>query len=242
MTDSEDKFNVFGRGVLHLSILVETMRREGYEFQVGKPQFIEKQIDGVKSEPFETLVVDVPSEFSGKVIELVTQRKGDLIVMEPKGDLQHLEFYIPSRGLIGLRNNMLTATSGQAIMTHRFREFSQHKGDIHTRMKGSLISMEQGSTKSFALNRLQDRGRFFVEATDMIYKGQVVGEHTKDNDLEVNLIKGKQLTNMRKSGSDDAMKISPKVIFSLEESMEYIKEDEYLEITPSSLRMRKIKY
>ena len=205
-------------------------------------QFIEKQIDGVKSEPFETLVVDVPSEFSGKVIELVTQRKGDLIVMEPKGDLQHLEFYIPSRGLIGLRNNMLTATSGQAIMTHRFREFSQHKGDIHTRMKGSLISMEQGSTKSFALNRLQDRGRFFVEATDMIYKGQVVGEHTKDNDLEVNLIKGKQLTNMRKSGSDDAMKISPKVIFSLEESMEYIKEDEYLEITPSSLRMRKIKY
>ncbi len=242
MTDSEDKFNVFGRGVLHLSILIETMRREGYEFQVGKPQFIEKQIDGVKSEPFETLVVDVPSEFSGKVIELVTQRKGDLIVMEPKGDLQHLEFYIPSRGLIGLRNNMLTATSGQAIMTHRFREFSQHKGDIHTRMKGSLISMEQGSTKSFALNRLQDRGRFFVEATDMIYKGQVVGEHTKDNDLEVNLIKGKQLTNMRKSGSDDAMKISPKVIFSLEESMEYIKEDEYLEITPSSLRMRKIKY
>ena len=242
MTDSEDKFNVFGRGVLHLSILVETMRREGYEFQVGKPQFIEKQIDGVKSEPFETLVVDVPLEFSGKVIELVTQRKGDLIVMEPKGDLQHLEFYIPSRGLIGLRNNMLTATSGQAIMTHRFREFSQHKGDIHTRMKGSLISMEHGSTKSFALNRLQDRGRFFVEATDMIYKGQVVGEHTKDNDLEVNLIKGKQLTNMRKSGSDDAMKISPKVIFSLEESMEYIKEDEYLEITPSSLRMRKIKY
>ena len=242
MTDSEDKFNVFGRGVLHLSILIETMRREGYEFQVGKPQFIEKQIDGVKSEPFETLVIDVPSDFSGKVIELVTQRKGDLIVMEPKGDLKHLEFYIPSRGLIGLRNNMLTATSGQAVMTHRFREFSQHKGEIPSRIKGSLISMEQGSTKSFALNRLQDRGRFFVEATDMIYKGQVVGEHSKDNDLEVNLIKGKQLTNMRKSGSDDAMKISPKVIFSLEESMEYIKEDEYLEITPLSLRMRKIKY
>ena len=240
-TDSEDKFNVFGRGILHLSVLIETMRREGYELQVGKPQVIEKDIDGIKHEPFETLVIDVPEEFSGKAIELVTQRKGDLLVMEPKGDLQHLEFDIPSRGLIGLRNNMLTATSGQAIMTHRFREFSPYKGDISSRTKGSLISMEQGPATGFALNRLQDRGRFFVEAADVIYKGQVVGEHSRDTDLEVNLVKGKQLTNMRKSGSDDAMKIAPKVLFSLEESMEYIKEDEYLEITPESLRMRKIK-
>ena len=240
-TDSEDKFNVYGRGILHLSVLIETMRREGYELQVGKPQVIEKEIDGVNHEPYETLVIDVPEEFSGKAIELVTQRKGDLLVMEPKGDLQHLEFDIPSRGLIGLRNNMLTATSGQAIMTHRFREFLPYKGDIPSRMKGSLISMEQGPSTGFALNRLQDRGRFFVDPTEVIYKGQVVGEHSRDNDLEVNLVKGKQLTNMRKSGSDDAMKIAPKVVFSLEESMEYISEDEYLEITPVSLRMRKIK-
>ena len=240
-TDSEDKFNVFGRGILHLSVLIETMRREGYELQVGKPQVIEKEIDGVNHEPYETLVIDVPEEFSGKAIELVTQRKGDLLVMEPKGDLQHLEFDIPSRGLIGLRNNMLTATSGQAIMTHRFREFLPYKGDIPSRIKGSLISMEQGPSTGFALNRLQDRGRFFVDPTEVIYKGQVVGEHSRDNDLEVNLVKGKQLTNMRKSGSDDAMKIAPKVVFSLEESMEYISEDEYLEITPVSLRMRKIK-
>ena len=240
-TDSEDKFNVFGRGILHLSVLIETMRREGYELQVGKPQVIEKVIDGVKCEPYETLVIDVPEDFSGKAIELVTQRKGDLLVMEPKGDLQHLEFDIPSRGLIGLRNNMLTATSGQAIMTHRFREFLAYKGEIPSRMKGSLISMEQGASTGFAINRLQDRGRFFVAPTDIIYKGQVVGEHSRDNDLEVNLVKGKQLTNMRKSGSDDAMKIAPKIVFSLEESMEYISEDEYLEITPASLRMRKIK-
>ncbi len=240
-TDSEDKFNVFGRGILHLSVLIETMRREGYELQVGKPQVIEKVIDGVKCEPYETLVIDVPEDFSGKAIELVTQRKGDLLVMEPKGDLQHLEFDIPSRGLIGLRNNMLTATSGQAIMTHRFREFLAYKGEIPSRMKGSLISMVQGASTGFAINRLQDRGRFFVAPTDIIYKGQVVGEHSRDNDLEVNLVKGKQLTNMRKSGSDDAMKIAPKIVFSLEESMEYISEDEYLEITPASLRMRKIK-
>ena len=239
-TDSEDKFNVFGRGILHLSVLIETMRREGYELQVGKPQVIEKVIDGVKCEPYETLVIDVPEDFSGKAIELVTQRKGDLLVMEPKGDLQHLEFDIPSRGLIGLRNNMLTATSGQAIMTHRFREFMPFKGEITSKVKGALISMEQGPATGFAINRLQDRGRFFVAPADVIYKGQVVGEHSRDNDLEVNLVKGKQLTNMRKSGSDDAMKIAPKVLFSLEESMEYISEDEYLEVTPESLRMRKI--
>jgi len=240
-TDSEDKFNVFGRGILHLSVLIETMRREGYELQVGKPQVIEKIIDGKKCEPYETLVIDVPETFSGKAIELVTQRKGDLLIMEPKGDLQHLEFDVPSRGLIGLRNNMLTATSGQAIMTHRFREFLPYKGEILSKLKGALISMEQGAATGFAINRLQDRGRFFVEPTDVIYKGQVVGEHSRDNDLEVNLVKGKQLTNMRKSGSDDAMKIAPKIVFSLEESMEYISDDEYLEVTPESLRMRKIK-
>jgi GTP-binding protein len=239
-TESEDKFNVFGRGILHLSILIETMRREGYELQVGKPQVIEKEINGEKHEPFETLVIDVPEEYAGKSIELVTQRKGDLLIMEPKGDLQHLEFDIPSRGLIGLRNNILTTTSGTAIMTHRFREFKKHKGGIETRTKGSLTSGEQGPATAFALNRLQDRGRFFVAPTEFIYKGQVIGEHNRNNDLEVNLIKGKQLTNMRKSGSDDAMKIAPKVELSLEESMEYIKDDEYLEITPLSLRMRKI--
>jgi GTP-binding protein len=239
-TDTEDKFNVFGRGILHLSVLIETMRREGYELQVGKPQVIEKEIDGKKCEPMETLVIDVPEEFSGKAIELVTQRKGDMLVMEPKGDLQHLEFNIPSRGLIGLRNNILTATAGQAIMTHTFDKFAPYKGDIPTRMKGSLISTEQGPSTGFAINRLQDRGRFFVGPTDVIYKGQVVGEHSRDNDLEINLVKGKQLTNMRKSGSDEAMKIAPKTNFSLEEAMEYIAEDEYLEVTPESLRMRKI--
>ena len=239
-TDTEDKFNVYGRGILHLSVLIETMRREGYELQVGKPQVIVKEIDSVKCEPYETLVIDVPEEFSGKAIELVTMRKGDLLVMEPKGDLQHLEFDIPSRGLIGLRNNMLTSTSGQAVMTHRFREFKPLKGHIPSRLKGSLISSEQGPATPFALNRLQDRGRFFVGPADIIYKGQVIGEHSRDNDLEVNLVKGKQLTNMRKSGTDDAMKIAPKTQFSLEEAMEYIAEDEYLEVTPESLRMRKI--
>tara|TARA_B110000444_G_scaffold112617_1_gene106199 strand:- start:347 stop:2104 length:1758 start_codon:yes stop_codon:yes gene_type:complete len=239
-TDSEDKFNVYGRGILHLSVLIETMRREGYEMQVGKPQVIEKIINDTKHEPFETLVIDLPEEYAGKAIELVTQRKGDLLIMEPKGDLQHLEFDIPSRGLIGLRNNILTATSGTAIMTHRFKEYKPHKGELLTRTKGSLTSSEQGPATAFAINRLQDRGRFFVNHADVIYKGQVIGEHNRDNDLEVNLIKGKQLTNMRKSGTDEAMKIAPKTEFSLEEAMEYIKEDEYLEITPINLRMRKI--
>lgn len=239
-TSSEDKFIVFGRGVLHLSVLIETMRREGYELQVGKPQVLYKEIDGKKHEPYETLVVDVPEEYASKAIDLVTQRKGDMLVMEPKGDLQHLEFDIPSRGLIGLRNNMLTATAGNAVMTHRFREFGPYKGDIPERNKGSLISMEAGPSTAFAINRLQDRGRFFIEPGDVIYKGQVVGEHTRDNDLEVNLVKGKQLTNMRKSGSDEAVKIAPKVKFSLEEAMEFIQADEYLEVTPLSLRMRKI--
>ena len=237
---SEDKFTVFGRGILHLSILIETMRREGYEFQVGRPHVIVKQVDGVKCEPFETLVIDVPEDYAGKAIELVTQRKGQLQVMEPKGDVQHLEFDIPSRGLIGLRSNLLTATAGEAVIHHRFRAFEPYVGEINERRKGSLVSMEVGMALTYAIDRLQDRGRFFVDAGEQIYKGQVVGEHTRDNDLDVNIIKGKKLTNMRAAGSDDNAKIAPKVVFSLEESMEYIKDDEYLEVTPKSLRMRKI--
>ncbi len=237
---SEDKFMVFGRGVLHLSILIETMRREGYEFQVGRPHVIIKEIDGVKCEPFETLVIDVPEVSAGKAIELVTQRRGQLQVMEPKGDVQHLEFDIPSRGLIGLRGNLLTATAGEAVITHRFRSFEPVAGNINEKRKGSLVSMETGMALTYAIDRLQDRGRFFVDPGEQIYKGQVVGEHTRDNDLEVNVIKGKKLTNMRAAGSDDNAKIAPKIIFSLEESMEYIKDDEYLEVTPKSLRMRKI--
>ena len=239
-TDTEDKFNVFGRGILHLSVLIETMRREGYELQVGRPEVIIKDIDGDKYEPVELLSVDVPEEFSGKVIELATQRKGNMIVMEPKGDLQHLEFEIPSRGLIGLRNTMLTNTAGQAIISHRFERFEIYKGEIVAQDKGSLVSMEQGQALAYAIDRLQDRGRFFVEPGDQIYKGQVVGEHTRENDLDVNLIKGKKLTNMRASGSDSAMKIAPKIVFSLEEAMEYIRKDEYLEVTPQSIRIRKI--
>jgi len=239
---SEEKFNVFGRGILHLSVLIETMRREGFELQVGKPQVIYKTIDGKKCEPMETLVIDVPAEFSGKAIDLVTQRKGDMLIMEPKGDLQHLEFDIPSRGLIGLRNNMLTATAGNAIMTHRFREYGPHKGEISERMKGSLISMEAGSSTAFSIGKLQDRGKFFISPGTAIYKGQVIGENSREDDLDINVIKGKQLTNMRKSGTDATIVIAPKIDFSLEESMEYIQADEYLEVTPESLRMRKISY
>jgi GTP-binding protein len=240
--ETEDKFNVFGRGVLHLSVLIETMRREGYELQVGKPQVIIREIDGVKCEPVEILVIDVPEVSSGKVIELVTQRKGILKVMEPKGDLQHLEFAIPSRGIIGLRNFILTATAGEAVMTHRFHAYEPHKGDLPTRLKGSLVSMEQGQSLPFAIDRLQDRGRFFIDPGEQVYVGQVIGEHNRDNDLEINVIKGKKLTNMRASGSDDNVKIAPKILFSLEEAMEYIRDDEYLEVTPLSLRMRKIKF
>ncbi len=240
-TDSEDKFNVYGRGVLHLSVLIETMRREGYEFQVGKPRVILKDIDGVKSEPYETLTVEVPSEFSGKVIELATQRKGEMITIESKGDLVHLEFDIPARGIIGLRNNMLTATSGEAVMYHRFRAYGPYKGDeLFTRQNGSLVSLEQGMATGYAIDRLQDRGRFYIDPGERIYEGQVVGENTRSGDIEVNLVKGKKLTNMRASGSDDNLKIAPKLTFSLEESMELIKDDEYLEVTPHSLRFRKI--
>jgi len=239
---SEDKFNVYGRGILHLSVLIETMRREGFELQVGKPQVIFKEIDGVKCEPMESLVIDVPDEFSGKAIELVSQRKGDMLVMEPKGTLQHLEFDIPSRGLIGLRNNILTATAGNAVMTHRFREYAPLKGDIPERMKGSLISMEAGVATAFSINKLQDRGKFFISPGAEIYKGQVIGENTRNDDLSINVIKGKKLTNMRTQSTDAAVQIEPKIDFSLEESMEFIQVDEYLEITPDSLRMRKIGY
>jgi GTP-binding protein len=239
-TATEDKFMVYGRGILHLSILIETMRREGYELQVGRPHVIFKIIAGQRCEPYEYLVVDVPQESEGKVIEMVTRKKGQLLVMEPKGDLKHLEFVIPSRGLIGLRSNLLTATAGEAIMTHRFKSYEPHAGDIDSRNKGSLVSMENGMALTYALDRLQDRGRFFIEAGDNVYKGQVIGEYTRDNDLEVNVIKGKKLTNMRAAGSDDNAKVAPKVVFSLEESLEYIKDDEYLEVTPHSLRMRKI--
>lgn len=240
-TKSEDTFNVYGRGILHLSILIETMRREGYEFQVGKPKVILKDIDGIKCEPYETLTIDVPSEVSGKAIELVTQRKGEMLTIEPKGDLIHLEFDIPSRGLIGLRNNMLTATSGEAVMHHRFRAYDKYKGDdLMPRQNGSLISMEQGMATGYAIDRLQDRGRFYIDPGEMVYKGQVIGEYTRPGDLEVNIVKGKKLTNMRASGSDEGLKIAPKIRFSLEESMEQIKDDEYLEVTPDNLRMRKI--
>jgi GTP-binding protein len=239
-TDSEDRFLVYGRGILHLSVLIETMRREGYELQVGQPQVIFKEIDGIKCEPIETLVVDVPQETAGKVIELATQRKGELLIMEPKGDLQHLEFKIPSRGLIGLRNNVLTATQGEAIMNHRFTAYEPFKGAIPGRINGSLISMEGGQCTAYAIDKLQDRGVFFIEPGDELYTGQVIGEHSRDNDIVVNVQKGKKLTNMRASGSDDNVRIAPPKRFSLEESMEYIQKDEYLEITPKSIRMRKI--
>lgn len=240
-TDSEDKFLVFGRGILHLSVLIETMRREGYELQVGQPQVIYKEGEnGERLEPIETLVVDVPEETAGKVIELATQGKGELLIMEPKGDLQHLEFRIPSRGLIGLRSKVLTATFGEAIMAHRFSAYEPFKGPIAGRINGSLISMNTGVVTPYALDKLQDRGVFFIDPSEEVYSGMVVGEHNRQNDIEVNLQNAKKLTNMRASGTDDNAKIAPKLNFSLEESMEYIQKDEYLEITPKSLRMRKI--
>jgi GTP-binding protein len=238
-TDSADAFLVFGRGILHLSILIETMRREGYELQVGQPQVILKVIDGVKCEPVETLIVDVPEPVSGKVIELVSQRKGDMLIMEPKGDMIHLEFTIPSRGIIGLRNKVLTATAGEAIMNHRLKGFEPWKGEIAGRISGSLISMELGTAIAYSIDKLQDRGFFFVDPGDEIYAGQVIGEHTRPDDLAVNITKTKKLTNMRASGTDEKMNIAPAVKFSLEEAMEYIQEDEYVELTPKSIRMRK---
>lgn len=239
-TDSEDKFLVYGRGILHLSVLIETMRREGYELQVGQPQVLYKEIDGVKHEPIEHMVVDVPEAVSGKVIEQVTMRKGELQVMEPKGDVQHLEFAIPARGLIGLRNNILTATAGEAVMNHRFQGYEPFKGEIQGRINGSMISMESGTATAYSIDKLQDRGVFFIDPGDELYTGQVIGEHSRDNDIVVNVIKGKKLTNMRASGADDNVRIAPAKKFSLEEAMEYIQKDEYLEVTPKSMRMRKI--
>lgn len=239
-TDREDAWIVFGRGVLHLSILIETMRREGYELQVGQPQVIIKEIDGVKCEPVEALSVNVPEEYSSKVIDMVTRRKGEIISMETQNDRIHIEFQIPSRGIIGLRNNVLTATAGEAIMAHRFLEFQPWKGDIERRTNGSLIAIESGTAYAYAIDKLQDRGRFFIFPQEEVYAGQVVGENAKDNDIPVNVTKSKKLTNMRASGADDKARIVPPVVFSLEEALEYIKEDEYVEVTPHHLRLRKI--
>ena len=239
-TDSEDKWNVYGRGVLHLSVLIETMRREGYEIQVGKPQVIFKQIDGVKHEPYEHLVIDVPEANAGKATELVMMRKGMLQVMEPKGDLQHMEFIIPSRGLIGLRNQILTATSGEAIMTHRFSEYGVYAGDISTRLSGSLVSSELGQARAYEIDRLQERGTFFIDPGQEIYPGQVVGESSRNTDMELNLVRGKKHSNVRSSGADKSLKITPAKKMSLEEYMEWISETEYIEVTPKSLRVRKI--
>ncbi|MBD5277706.1 MAG: translational GTPase TypA [Bacteroides sp.] len=238
--ETEDKWTVFGRGVLHLSILIETMRREGYELQVGQPQVIIKEIDGVKCEPVEALTINVPEEYSSKVVDMVTRRRGDIVSMDTQNDRINIEFHIPSRGIIGLRNNVLTATAGEAIMAHRFLEYQPWKGEIERRTNGSLIAMEAGTAYAYAIDKLQDRGRFFIFPQDEVYAGQVVGENAKDNDIVVNVTKSKKLTNMRASGADDKAKIVPPVVFSLEEALEYIKEDEYVEVTPNHLRLRKI--
>ncbi|MBO6035420.1 MAG: translational GTPase TypA [Paludibacteraceae bacterium] len=237
---NEDVWHVYGRGVLHLSVLIETMRREGYELQVGQPQVIIKEIDGVKCEPFEQLTVNVPEEFSGKVIEMVSNRKGDMLSMETKNDRIHIEFEIPSRGIIGLRTNILTATAGEAVIAHRFVKYAPYKGDIERRNNGSIVALESGTAYAYALDKLQDRGKFFIEPQDEVYAGQVVGEHCKEGDLPVNVTKSKKLTNMRASGSDEKAKIAPAIHMSLEESLEYIKADEYVEVTPKSIRLRKI--
>ncbi len=239
-TDSPDRLQVYGRGILHLSILVETMRREGYEFQLGQPHVLVKTIDGVRSEPVEALTVHVPEEFSGKVIELVSRRKGELKEMGSKGDRVALEFSIPSRGLIGLTNAVLTATEGEAVMAHRFRAYEPWKGEIQGRRNGALIALETGTTAAYALDKLQDRGKFFVDPNEEVYAGQVIGENTRGDDMSVNVTRTKKLTNMRASGADDKILLAPPQRFSLEESMEYIAADEYLEVTPKSLRMRKI--
>jgi len=239
-TDSADSFLVYGRGILHLGVLVETMRREGYELTVGQPQVLVKYIDGKKCEPYETLVVDVPAEYSGKVIDLVTQRKGELHVMETKGEMQHLEFEIPSRGLIGLRSSMLTNTAGEAVMAHRFNEYKSWKGQIPGRNNGVLISKNQGMATAYSIDKLQDRGSFFNDPGEEIYVGQIIGEHIKPGDLVVNATEGKKLTNMRASGSDDATRIAPKIQMTLEECMEYIQQDECIEVTPKHVRLRKV--
>ncbi|MDB5232885.1 MAG: typA [Chitinophagaceae bacterium] len=239
-TDSADSFLVFGRGILHLGILVETMRREGYELTVGQPQVLVKHIDGKKCEPYENLVVDVPSEFSGKVIDLVTQRKGEMHVMETKGEMQHLEFEIPSRGLIGLRSNMLTNTAGEAVMAHNFLAYKPWKGPIPGRNNGVLMSKNQATTTAYSIDKLQDRGSFFVDPGEEVYAGQIIAEHIKPGDLIVNATEGKKLTNHRASGSDDSVRITPKIQMNLEECMEYIQQDECIEVTPKNIRLRKV--
>jgi len=240
VTDSADSFMVFGRGILHLSILVETMRREGYELTVGQPQVIVKIIDGKKCEPYETLVVDVPAEYSGRVIDMVTQRKGEMHIMESKGEIQHLEFEIPSRGLIGLRSAMLTNTAGEAVMAHRFLEYKPWKGFIQGRNNGVLISKTTERTTAYSIDKLQDRGRFFVDPGEDVYTGQIIAEHIKPGDLVVNATEAKKLTNHRASGADDAARIAPKILMTLEECMEYIQQDECIEVTPKAIRMRKV--
>ena len=240
-TENEDgKWIVSGRGVLHLSVLIETMRREGYELQVGQPQVIFKEIDGIKCEPIEELTISVPEEFSSKMIDMVTRRRGEMTSMETQGDRVNIEFDMPSRGIIGLRTNVLTASQGEAIMAHRFKEYQPYKGDIERRSNGSMIAMESGTAFAYAIDKLQDRGKFFIYPQDEVYAGQVVGEHVHEKDLVINVTKSKKLTNMRASGSDDKARIIPPIVFSLEEALEYIKADEYVEVTPKSMRMRKV--
>jgi GTP-binding protein len=235
-----DQWIVSGRGVLHLSVLIETMRREGYELQVGQPQVIYKEVDGVKCEPIEELTINVPEEFASKMIDMVTRRKGEMTGMETQGERSNIEFEIPSRGIIGLRTNVLTASQGEAIMAHRFKNYQPYKGDIERRVNGSMVALETGTAYAYSIDKLQDRGKFFIDPGEEVYAGQVVGEHVHDNDLVVNVAKAKQLTNVRASGSDDKARIVPKTIMSLEECLEYIKADEYVEVTPQSMRMRKI--
>ena len=235
-----DSFIVYGRGVLHLSVLIETMRREGFELQVGQPKVLDKTINGQRCEPIENLTIDVPEEFVGKAIEISTRRKAALIHMENRGDRTHLEFDIPSRGLMGLRSNLLTATQGEAVVAHRFKDYEPYKGDIERRTNGSLVSLETGVSVAYSMDKLQDRGRFFIEPGVEIYAGQVVGEHTRERDLNINICKTKKLTNMRASGSDDKVMLPPPIVFSLEEALEYIQEDELVEVTPKSMRIRKI--
>ncbi|GIZ14168.1 translational GTPase TypA [Capnocytophaga catalasegens] len=239
-TDSSDKFMVYGRGVLHLSVLIETMRREGYELQIGQPQVIIKEIDGIKCEPIEELTIDLPENVSGKAVEFVTIRKGEMLSMEPKGERMIIKFLIPSRGIIGLRNQILTATAGEAVMNHRFLEYQPFKGEIPGRINGSLISMEKGTAIPYSLDKLQDRGRFFIFPNEEVYTGQVIGENTRSDDMVVNVTKTKKLTNVRAAGADDKVKLAPPIRFSLEEALEYIQKDEYVEVTPKTMRLRKI--
>lgn len=239
-TDSADTFMVYGRGILHLSILIETMRREGFELQVGQPRVLVKEVSGINHEPVEVLTVQVPEAFAGKVIDQVTQRKGEIVNIEVSNDRAHLDFRIPSRGIIGLRNQVLTVTEGEAVMAHRFDAFEPWKGEMAIRRNGSLIAMDTGTAVAYAIDKLQDRGRFFIFPGEDVYMGQVIGENTRQDDIVVNVTKTKKLTNMRASGSDDKAMLAPPVRFSLEEAMEYIAADEYIEITPKSMRLRKI--